>query len=540
MTPPERPAAPVSLFYSYSSKDGALRNKLETHLTLLRRQGYVSVWHDRRVVAGTEWERQIDQHLEAADVILLLVSPDFIASNYCYDIEMTRALGRHEAGTARVIPIILRPCDWKTAPFGKLQALPRDGKPVTTWGNRDEAFEDVARGLREVVNGLTSVAQNPPAPAQPTPVVTPPPAGQARAVDRAALVRTVSGLSPSDLARLVMLVEGAASHVSRHGTVPEQAAELVRWAESPTGPGLVLVEEALERCRKSRDLAHSLAAVALSRQTPEVTSTVPLFERKMAEQLFYIPIESALVSEFAWPGERAHLAVFVLRELMDNAFEHGCREAGELTVTFSAVVGGGGEELTLVVRSPGVGFDFARVLKEKRELGVRHQETRGRGLLFVRLAARELIASSDGRVIQAVVDRKHESQELSALRPTLLSIGERTVALINFPSNYKIYEIDKFNEKFTIITSTIFKSYIQSVILELSNDIFLSTVILAAMIGIHSKCRKHNIDCILVVSDFRALEILRVTDTVARESGLLPHAARAWCRLWVVSARPSP
>jgi hypothetical protein len=148
---PVSSASPFSLFYSYSSKDGKLRDQLETHLSLLRRQGVLSVWHDRRVEAGTEWERQIDQHLEAAAIVLLLVSADFITSEYCYDLEMTRALERHEAGTARVIPVILRPCDWKTAPFGKLQALPRDGKPVTTWANRDEAFADVARGLREAL-----------------------------------------------------------------------------------------------------------------------------------------------------------------------------------------------------------------------------------------------------------------------------------------------------------------------------------------------------------------------------------------------------
>jgi hypothetical protein len=249
MPPPERPAAPLSLFYSYSSRDGALRDELETALSLLRRQQVISGWHDRRVVAGTEWERQIDQHLEAADIILLLVSPDFIASDYCYDLEMTRALERHEAGTARVIPIILRPCDWKTALFGKLQALPRDGKPVTTWGNRDEAFADVARGLREAVRGLTSGAPNVPTSAPPVSVGTPPPVAPGRAVDRPTLVRTVSGLGPSDMARLVMLVEGAASHVSRHGTVPEQAAELVRWAESSTGPGLAAIQEALETFR---------------------------------------------------------------------------------------------------------------------------------------------------------------------------------------------------------------------------------------------------------------------------------------------------
>lgn len=245
MPSPERPTVPISLFYSYSHNDEALRDELETHLSLLRRQGVIRNWHDREMTAGTEWEGQIDRNLDAADVILLLISADFLASDYCYDKEMKRALERHAAGTARVIPVILRPCDWHSAPFWKLQALPKDGKPVTTWGNRDEAFTDIARGIRHAVTSLAAGAPGLPAPTPTAGVVTTPPAAPPRAVDRAALVRTVSGLSPGDMALLVTLVEGAASHVSRHGTVPEQAAELFRWAESPTGPGLDAIREAL-------------------------------------------------------------------------------------------------------------------------------------------------------------------------------------------------------------------------------------------------------------------------------------------------------
>src|SRR3954451_13883602 len=101
MSPPERPAAPISLFYSSSHKDEALRDELETHLSLLRRQGVISSWPDRRIAAGTEWAGQIEQHLEAAGVILHLVSADFLASDYCYEKEMKRALERHGAGVAR-------------------------------------------------------------------------------------------------------------------------------------------------------------------------------------------------------------------------------------------------------------------------------------------------------------------------------------------------------------------------------------------------------------------------------------------------------
>ena len=145
---------PTKLFFSYSHKDETLRDFLATHLALLKRQGVLNEWHDRRIGAGAEWGKAIDENLEAADIILLLVSADFLASDYCYDIEMNRAMARHDAGEARVIPVVLRPCDWQGAPFGKLQAVPKDAKPVTTWENQDEAFTDIARGIREAVEQL--------------------------------------------------------------------------------------------------------------------------------------------------------------------------------------------------------------------------------------------------------------------------------------------------------------------------------------------------------------------------------------------------
>jgi hypothetical protein len=101
----------ITLFYAYSHKDEALRIKLEAHLSLLRREGVIQVWHDRKIGAGTEWEGQINDYLNSAHVILLLVSPDFVASDYCYDIEVERAMDRHHKGDARVIPVILRPVD---------------------------------------------------------------------------------------------------------------------------------------------------------------------------------------------------------------------------------------------------------------------------------------------------------------------------------------------------------------------------------------------------------------------------------------------
>ena len=146
--------SPIELFFSYSHEDEELRDQLANHLRLLERQGVIHSWHDRRIVAGAEWGKAIDEHLESARIILLLVSPDFIASEYCFDKEVTRAMERHESGEAVVIPIILRPTDhWSSAPFGKLQGLPMDVRPITLWRNRDEAFADVARGIRELIQG---------------------------------------------------------------------------------------------------------------------------------------------------------------------------------------------------------------------------------------------------------------------------------------------------------------------------------------------------------------------------------------------------
>src|SRR5207244_4504726 len=116
-------------------------NELKTHLRPLQRLSLIDVWYHREISAGTEWEQEISTHLNTAQIILLLVSPDFMNSDYCYGIEMKRALERHERGQARVIPIIVRATHWQEAPFGKLQALPRDAVPLTShqWHSLDEA-----------------------------------------------------------------------------------------------------------------------------------------------------------------------------------------------------------------------------------------------------------------------------------------------------------------------------------------------------------------------------------------------------------------
>jgi hypothetical protein len=146
----------VEIFYSYAHEDERLRKKLETHLSLLKQEGLITGWYDREIRAGAEWMHEIEAHLNSAHIILLLVSPDFMASDYCYSIEMKRALERHEARSVRVIPIILRPTDWKKAPFSKLQVLPSNQRPITKWPDRDEAFLNVAQDIRKAVDELNT------------------------------------------------------------------------------------------------------------------------------------------------------------------------------------------------------------------------------------------------------------------------------------------------------------------------------------------------------------------------------------------------
>lgn len=147
--------AKVFFSYSRSRKDATLRDEIEKYLTNLKRQHAVISWHDGEIEAGGEWDNEIKAHLDSAHIILLLVSQDFLASKYCYEQEMIRALARHETGEARVIPIILRPSYWESSPFGRLQALPTGGKPITRWQDRDEAFLDVVRGIQKVVDKFT-------------------------------------------------------------------------------------------------------------------------------------------------------------------------------------------------------------------------------------------------------------------------------------------------------------------------------------------------------------------------------------------------
>src|SRR5215217_224888 len=148
------PDKPLKIFCSYSHKDEEHLDVLREWLRGLQRQRLIEWWHDREIAPGWEWEEAIDKNLRNADIILLLVTPDFMASDYVFEKEIDRAIERHERGEARVIPIIVRPALWKGTVLDRLQALPKDAKPITRWPDRDEAWLDVAEGIRKAVEKL--------------------------------------------------------------------------------------------------------------------------------------------------------------------------------------------------------------------------------------------------------------------------------------------------------------------------------------------------------------------------------------------------
>ena len=152
------PTEPVEVFISYAQEDESLCEELEKHLKMLQRQNAIASWHNRKIVAGMELKDEIDQHLNRASIILLLLSPDFIASDYHWTVEVTRALERNASGKARVIPVLLRHVDWDTPPINEFSPLPRNRQPVKSshWSDRDAAFLEIAKGIREEVTRLTA------------------------------------------------------------------------------------------------------------------------------------------------------------------------------------------------------------------------------------------------------------------------------------------------------------------------------------------------------------------------------------------------
>lgn len=149
----------MKAFLSYSHRDERSLDRLRVHLAQLKREGSLSEWYDREIPAGGTIDQEIDHHLSECELFIALVSPDFIASDYCHDVEMATALQRHEDGTLHFVPVILSQCDWRSTPMGKLKALPRDGQPIGEWHNQESAYFDVAQELRALVTQETEDVQ---------------------------------------------------------------------------------------------------------------------------------------------------------------------------------------------------------------------------------------------------------------------------------------------------------------------------------------------------------------------------------------------
>jgi TIR domain len=241
----------LEVFFSYAHADEEWKNRLIVSLSMLKRGNLISEWHDRNITPGAEWATEIDTHLLSAHIILLLVSPDFLASNYCWGIEVKTAMQRHDAREACVIPIIIRPADWKYAPFSKLQALPTDGKPVTTWLDKDEAFLNITKGIRAAIQSMkkaeegkasNSVPSSLPLSSDISALLTTNQSTDRNndaLVDRNDLLDTLSACPPGIFSKVVAycnLPDGVLS--SERTSQSERASELIKWAEQSDEPNL--------------------------------------------------------------------------------------------------------------------------------------------------------------------------------------------------------------------------------------------------------------------------------------------------------------
>ncbi|MEL6968812.1 MAG: toll/interleukin-1 receptor domain-containing protein [Bacteroidota bacterium] len=144
----------TKIFIAYSRKDVTLLQELRAHLAILERAKLARIWYDGEIEAGSNWEESIKNAMFEANLVLMLISPDFIASDYCYNVEMSRAISLHDQRSLKIIPVILRPCNWHLSPLGRIQALPQNGLPITEWDSSDKAFtlivDRIANSLKEI------------------------------------------------------------------------------------------------------------------------------------------------------------------------------------------------------------------------------------------------------------------------------------------------------------------------------------------------------------------------------------------------------
>jgi len=262
---------PVKIFISYSHKDEALREELESQLAILKNLGKIRIWQDRQIKAGDEWNEKILKAIDSADIIVLLVSPRFMASNFCFNKEMPRAMKRHEQGTAKVIPVILSPCPWKQAPFARLGVLPTDGKPVTDWSNRDSAFHNVAEGITRVVDSKYGPQEpeddgwgtdpvptgdgwdtDPPFGEEPqsTSSQQSPKAGTGRSSME--LINALARLPGPQFSQLLFVVDPPPGIIATNVAQLEQAKALLTWARNDDNHSLEEIEAVLDEILGNR------------------------------------------------------------------------------------------------------------------------------------------------------------------------------------------------------------------------------------------------------------------------------------------------
>jgi hypothetical protein len=160
MSSTAQPTKTIEIFFFYHNYDISFRVGFYMHLSRLKGQGLIASWHEHQIMPGEEWNSEIDAHFNTAQIILLLISPDFLTSEYCNSVVILRAIERHNSGVARTIPIILRPVNLENTQLGKLQALPTDGKPVTSWSNRNNAFLDIVKGIRKAIEEFNQSTLN--------------------------------------------------------------------------------------------------------------------------------------------------------------------------------------------------------------------------------------------------------------------------------------------------------------------------------------------------------------------------------------------
>ena len=216
---------PVRIFVSYAHEDDAFRERMEQILRPLEREFSLECFSDESLEGGVPWSDELLVHLREADFILMLVSDAFLASDYIHSVEMKTALEEHARGSGRIIPIIIRPCDWSAAPFARLQALPHRGRAITSWPNEDEAWADVSRRLREALRaaGADAAPRATGAPGEPAPTLSPDVAVQFLKTQLGSQRTTMAWLSAVIALLLVVgLATTAAAAVGRALLVPHE------------------------------------------------------------------------------------------------------------------------------------------------------------------------------------------------------------------------------------------------------------------------------------------------------------------------------